>query len=392
MPFSAAEYEQQARVRAPEFSPNPDKKIAAIVTTYFRYSHADDIVTRFLEGYAIVGRSYPTPCRVASMFMDQTAEADIGRPFARHYKVPMYDTIAEALTLGGKELAVDGVLIIGEHGKYPFNDKGQHLYPRRAFFEQVLNVFRASGRAVPVYTDKHLSYDWEGAKWMYDQSRALGFPLMAGSSVPLGYRHPEVQPALGVKWDTALSVGYGGFESYGFHALEALQCMTERREGGETGVRAVQCLEGPASWEAAKAGRWDRRLVEAAIAGSPTRRDGPLEEVDAEAIVYLIEYRDGLHAAAYMARRSVADFCFAGRVKDHAEPLAYWIETPKPHRDHFSFLSHHIGRMYVTGKESYPVERTLLTGGMLTALVDSKAEGHRRVETPHLDIRYQAAD
>jgi hypothetical protein len=78
-------------------------------------------------------------------------------------------------------------------------------------------------------------------------------------------------------------------------------------------------------------------------------------------------------------------------VEGHAHPSACWFETPKPHRDHFSFLSHHIGRMMVTGKPSYPVERTLLTTGMLAALVESKAAGHTRIETPELDIRYTAA-
>jgi len=61
-----------------------DKKVAAIVTTYHRYSHADDIVTRFMEGYSVVGKSYPPPCRVASLFIDQTPDTDIGRPLAKY--------------------------------------------------------------------------------------------------------------------------------------------------------------------------------------------------------------------------------------------------------------------------------------------------------------------
>jgi hypothetical protein len=372
-------------------APASEKKVAALVTTYFRYSHADNIVTRFMEGYSIVGKSFPPPCRVASLYIEQVPDTDIGRPLAKRWNIPVYKTMAEALTLGGDKLAVDGVVIVAEHGDYPTNARGQILYPRRRFFEEVVKVFRASRRTVPVFTDKHLSYSWEDAKWMYDQSRELGFLLMAGSSVPVTYRHPDLQPRLGVEWERALAVGYGHFEVYGFHTLEALQVMTERRRGGETGVRAVQCLEGKAAWEAAAAGRWDRALLDAALARVPQKGRGPVDEEDRDALVYLIEYRDGLQAAAYLSPRHVREFAFAGRVKGRSEPAACWYELPKPQRDHFSFLVQHAARMIVTGQPDYPVERTLLTTGMLASLIESKATGHKRLETPHLKVTYTAA-
>ncbi|HEY7423151.1 MAG TPA: twin-arginine translocation signal domain-containing protein [Gemmataceae bacterium] len=369
--------------------PASDKKIAAIVTTYFRYSHADNIVTRFMEGFSIVGKSYPPPCRVASLYIDQVTDRDIGRPLAKRWGIPVFKSIAEALTLGRDKLAVDGVLLVAEHGDYPRNDKGQILYPRRRFFEEIVKVFQASGRAVPVFNDKHLSYSWDDAKWMVEQSRKLGFPMMAGSSVPVSYRHPDLQPKPGIDWEKALAVGYGHFEVYGFHTLEALQVMTERRKGGETGVKAVQCLEGKAAWEAAAAGRWDRGLLDAAVTKVPSKKHGKLEEDDANALVYLIEYRDGLHAAAYVSPRHVQEFAFAGRVKGREEPLACWYELPKPQRDHFSFLVQHAARMMTTGKTSYPIERTLLTTGMLAFLIDSKSNGHKRIETPELAVSYR---
>src|SRR5262245_20007430 len=324
-----------ADVRA---APASDKKVAAIVTTYFRYSHADNIVTRFMEGYAIGGKGYPPPCRVASLFIEQVNDLDIGRPLARRWKVPLANSIADALTLGGDRLAVDGVVIVAEPRDYPSNDNRQILYPRRRFFEEVVKVFRASGRAVPVFTDKHLSYSWDDAKWMYDQSRELKFPLMAGSSVPVTYRHPDLRPPVGTEWEAALSVGYSHFEVYGFHTLEALQVMTERRKGGETGVKAVQCLEGKEMWEAARAGRWDRTLLDAAVAKVPGTRKGKIDEDDKDALAYLVEYRDGLQAAAYLSPRHVQEFAFAGRARGHDEPLTCWYELPKPQRDHFSFL------------------------------------------------------
>jgi hypothetical protein len=164
--------------------------------------------------------------------------------------------------------------------------------------------------------------------------------------------------------------------------------MTERRKGGESGVKAVQCLEGKAAWEAADAGRWDRGLLEAAAAKVPTRRRGNVREDDREALVYLIDYRDGLQAAAYLSPRHVQEFAFGGRAKGQKEPLACWYELPKPQRDHFSFLVQHAARMMTTGKADYPIERTLLTTGMLASLVESKSAGHKRVETPDLAVSY----
>lgn len=366
-----------------------DKKLAAIATVYHRYSHADNIVTRFIEGYSIVGKSYPPPCTVASLFIDQVGETDIGRPLAKWWEVPVSNTIRDALTLGGKELAVDGVLLVAEQGEYPENELGQKLYPRRKFFEEVVKVFKESKRSVPVFIDKHLSYFWEDAKWMYDQSQELKFPLMAGSSVPVAYRRPELQPKIGLEWDSALSVGYGHFEIYGFHTLEALQVMAERRRGGETGVKAVQCLTGKNAWEAAGRGDWDRRLLEAACACVPKRGTGRVDEDDADALVYQVEYRDGFRGTAYLSPKHVHDFAFAGWIKGRREPVACWYDLPRPQRDHFSFLVQNIAKMMITGKASYPVERTLLTTGLLASLMESRANKDQRIETPQLDVTYQ---
>ncbi len=368
------------------------KRIAAITTAYHKYSHADDIITKFIEGYAVIGRIHVPHCQVVSLYIEQFPPTDIGRGMAARYGIPLFDSPAGALTLGKKDLGVDGVLLIGEHGEYPDNERGQKLYPRRRLFEEIVKVFRAGGRAVPVYNDKHLSWSWADAKWMYEQSRDLGFPMMAGSSVPVTWRRPPLELRAGAELEGALSVGYGGVESYGFHTLEALQVFTERRKGGETGVRAVQCLEGAEAWKAADGGRWSLELLEAALARIPERR-GPVREADAEALVFLVEYADGLQAAAYLSRRHVAEWAFAARVKGVARPAATWFYLPKPQRDHFSFLSNHIEKMFLTGRPSYPVERTLLTTGMLAALMDSRFAGGKRIETPDLErVRYRPAE
>ncbi len=370
--------------------PASDKSVAALTTVYRRYSHADNLVTRFMEGYSIVGQSFPPPCKVASLYIEQVPEIDIGRPLAKQWGIPLAKTPTEALTRGGAKLAVDGVLLIAEHGDYPINEKGQKLYPRRRLFEDVVKVFRASGRSVPVFVDKHLAYNWTDAKWMYDQHKELGFPMMAGSSVPVAPRQPDLRPEVGIEWQTALAVGYGDAsygEGFGYHALEGLQVMMERRKGGETGVKAVQYLEGKSAWEAAKAGQWDRSLLDAALTKVPVKGKGKVDEDDKNAIVYLIEYRDGLRAAVYLSPRHFQEYGFAGKAKGKAEPLACWYQYPRPQRDPFSYQVQAVAQMIVTGKATYPVERTLLTTGMVDALLESRIKG-QRIETPHLGVKY----
>ena len=118
---------------------------------------------RFLVGYPRDGRWHKPPIKVVSLYVDQRPEGDLSADRAAEHGFTVYPTIAEALRCGGDRLAVDGVVIIGEHGDYPRNDKGQILYPRFEFFQQVVEVFEKDGRAVPVFNDKHLSYSGEKA-------------------------------------------------------------------------------------------------------------------------------------------------------------------------------------------------------------------------------------
>ena len=172
------------------------------------------------------------------MYVDQFPANDMSRSMASKHNVPIFKTVREALTLGTAKLAVDGVVLVGEHGNYPTNEKGQHLYPRYELFSQIMEVFVASKRSVPVFSDKHLSVDWWKAKWMVDQSKKLKFPFLAGSSVPIAWRRPQLELALGTEVKHAVAAAGGPMEAYGYHAMEAMQAMVERRKGGETGISA----------------------------------------------------------------------------------------------------------------------------------------------------------
>jgi hypothetical protein len=378
----------------------PPRTVAALVNVYTRHSHADVIVGKILEGYLYDGRERPR-MRLASMYVDQFPEGDMSRALARRYSIRIFDSIEGALTLGGDRIGVDGVLLIGEHGRYPSNRRGQVLYPRRHFFKQIVAAFGRYGRVVPVFNDKHLGQSWEDARWMYDHAREMGIAFMAGSSLPVTWRRPALQLPRNAELAEAVQVGYGPLEGYGFHALECLQCLAEHRRGGETGVRSVQCLQGDAMWRALDRGEWSRSLLEAALARVPAHAQGDYRAPTvrtADAGVFMIEYRDGFRAAVAMMNGYVQEgdggaFAFAGRMRGREEPVSthFYLQQPDPFA-HFGYLVRAIDYMVQTGHAAYPVERTLLTSGVLDAVMISRAERHRRVDTPHLEIRYQPAD
>lgn len=371
------------------------KRVAAIVSCYFPISHADVLVTKLMKGIPTDEGLRAPRVKLASLYIDQMHPRDIGHTLAFLHGVPVYQSIEHALTLGTGQLAVDGVLLIGEHGDYPCNELGQQLYPRRYFFEQVCGVFASSGRSVPVFVDKGLSYCWEDATWITERARALGVPLMAGSSIPVTWRRPVYDVEMGAPIDEAVVVGYGPLERYGFHLLEALQAMVERRRGAEVGIKAVQYLGGEAVWSAAKQGLWPLELAQAACSViDPAKKGarGMVEDSQPDDLhAFLLEYNDGLKATALLLNGYLRQIAYAGRSGERIDATAFVTHDANPYA-HFSYLLLNVEEMFLSGTPSYPVERTLLTTGALDALMRSRHEGSRRLETPHLAVTYAPAE
>lgn len=381
------------------------KRLAVLATVYRARSHAQHFCDRFVVGYPYQGRWHRPNMEIVSLYVDQHPVNDQSVDRTREFGFDIYPSVAEALRCGGDRLAVDAVLIMAEHGDYPRNEKGQILYPRYNWFKACVAVFEQDGRAVPVYNDKHLSYSFAKAKEMVDDSRRLGFPFLAGSSLPVTWRLPDVDLPLGCEIEDALMVGVGGSDPMDYHALEAMQCMVERRRGGESGVAAVQMVEGDAVWQAGEDGRWSKRLLEAAL----SRSDSPLglTEVDGRTqdllgsgelrrlvenpAAYFVEYTDGLKATLLMLNGALHDFCFAAQLAGQPEPVsAQFFLTPGPNVTYSACLVSKIEEMIMSGVAPYPVERTLLVSGMLESCLTSRLEDHRRLETPHLAVQYQA--
>lgn len=366
-------------------------RVAAVVTEYRPMSHADVIVGRLLEGYTLHGDRVEPRLEVASLYLDQVPANDIGRELAAKHGIPIFETIGEAMTLGGKGVAVDGVLLIGEHGNYPLNARGQILYPRRRFFDAAVAAMVAGGRIVPVFVDKHLSWSFDYARYMYDTAQRLGIPLLAGSSVPLAWRSPAGDWPLGAPLTEAVAVGYGPPEAYEFHTLEGLQSIVERRAGGETGVRAVHDLPRAEIWRAEKDGRWSGDLLMAALATLGLTGEQADQALGALKHLILVEYRDGLRAAVCLFDAYVRDFAVAARGGDHSQAHRLALEPGRPF-GHFSFLIRQIETLVLTGTPPYPAARTLLTTGILDVAMRSRTAGGVRIETPELAIAYQPAD
>jgi hypothetical protein len=388
-----------APVRAAQFTNPPSaKNVAAIVTVYRHNSHADVIVSRLLQTDTLDGKGSESPLKLVSLYTDQRAAGDLSRLLAASHRFRLSETIEESLTLGTGRLAVDGVLLIAEHGDYPRSPTGNMQYPKRRFWEETIKVFKSSGRVVPVFIDKHLADNWTDAKFIYDTARELKVPLMAGSSVPGTWRRPPVDVKRGSRLREIVAITYHTTDAYGFHALEFVQALAEQRRGGETGIKAVQSFAGDAVWRAFDEKAFDTELFDAAWQrlSQPQNRGRPLREAVPKPRLFRLEYADGLRAHVLELNGAAGEWSAAWRYAGedperparHIESALFWTQEGRPAM-HFTWLLHGIERMMLTGKPSWNVERTLLTSGALDALLLSLKEEQRRVETPYLLLRYQ---
>lgn len=375
----------------------------AVIYTEFRLrSHAYNILSNLLGPILFRGQWVDPGVEVASLYADQFPANDMTRDVSREYRIGLYDSIDKALCLGGKELAVDAVLIIGEHGDYPLNELGQRLYPRKEFFDQSVAVMQRSGRFVPVFNDKHLSYRWDWARQMYDQAQKLGIPLMAGSSVPLGERRPPLELPEKCQIEEAVAIHGGGMEVYGFHGLELLQSFVESRQGGETGIRRVQLLAGDAYTKAGEQGLWSADLARAALAAEEAANfqrqprnvpRSPVVEPQIGDHAIIVTYKDGTRGTVLRIGSDSNRWNFACRLRGQTKPQATaMINGPWGNLNFFSALTHAIVHFFKTGKSPYPVERTLLAGGAIDAAMHSHHAGGKPVDTPQLEFAYPAAD
>lgn len=380
---------QAGRAAAIPESSAPQKTVAGILASWFPNSHPDVILGRVLKTYTMDGKGEPSKLKLVSVYLDRPMKNDITAQLAAEYGFKIYDNVADALTLGTGKLAVDGVVLCTEWADYPVSPIGATMHPHRQLFEQIVKVFKDSDRVVPVFVDKHMNYDWEGSKWIYDTALEMKIPLMGGSSVPLAWRRPPVDVEHDAELKDIVGISYHTLDGYSFHGLEMVQCLAEQRKGGETGIKSAQCLVDDAVWQAAGK-QYDPELLAAALG----RLDKPvaLDELQAKVphpVLYVIECNDGLRVNLFTLNGAVGQWAAAWRYgDDRVESTLFALQEGPPFM-HFAPLMKGIEEMILTGKPPWPAERTLLTSGVLDALLVSKSENSRVVETPYLNVSYK---
>ncbi len=371
-------------------------RIACLVSYWgLPTSHADWIVNKLLDGYWWQGAHTPSRVEVASVYIHQLDTSLLGQKVCKAKNIPIFKTVGEAVTLGGKNLAVDGVVIVAEHGNYRTDLKGHWLLPRWWIYQQVMEVFQHSGRSVPVFNDKHLSYNWDEAKWMFDKSRELNFPLTGGSSIPTYFRKPEIELAVDTPIKKSIVVGNAGDEGAIFHCIDVLQAFVDRRKGGETGVRAVQSIRGPETWAWVERNAWAGNLLEA-VRKKFDLKLGHFQE-RRKPNLCIVEYNDGSKAAVISGEG--VGWTYAGEIEGQKEPtIVSMLGWPGPISQYHAANAHEhwIIEMMLTGKEPFNAERLLLSTGIVNYYMESNWENGRysavgrRMQTPFLNMNYHS--
>ena len=417
-------------------------RLAVLGSVYRTGSALQQLADRFLVGYPLDGEWHTPAVKVVSLFIDgpiRRAEAassdfaaalagnpaprppngaapgasdphsidpegDLSEARAKEFGFRLSHNIPDALRCGGDRIAVDAVLTVVEQDGYPVNDRGQVLLPRYDFFEQCAQVFQAERHAVPYFNHRELSYSFLQSHTMVSTAQRLRVPLLAGTSMPLTWRLPDIDVPLGAPVQEAVMVGVGTLQDSGFDALEAMQSMLERRKGGESGVRTVQFLEGDDVWTAAAANRWSSDLLSSALSRSDTPlglsvldgrpqdlvASGVLPQLVRDPAALCVAYRDGTRATLLLLNGAIRDFTIAARVPGHGILSTQFLMPPAPNHTDSALLAAQIEQMYLSGTAPHPVERALLTSGIADALLQSRYRMNQPIETPHLALSYRA--
>lgn len=373
-------------------------RVAVIATEYRPFAHADVLVTRWITPYPTdceVGWA-PTCSQIASVFTEQLPENDLSRKICAEAGIPIFDTIRDALTLGGETLAVDAVLLIGEHGEYPHNRYLQKLYPRKRFFDAIVEVFREAGRGVPVFNDKHLSWSFAESAAMIRTADELGFPLYGGSSLPHCPILPQPLLCDGEGVSETLALYYGHVEHYGYHAIEFALALLEARRDGETGIRAVRSLTGRASTEAL-AEAWvpldllHQTLVAAGYPDLESTVPFVLDRSE-QFTLFQLEHSDGTRVHHLLVERTINQWIVAARLETgEIRTCVSGAGGATVFFNHFAEFAAKIQDFFVTGETPASILRTHLAAGALErslqALFDTPGEW---IATPELAFSYPA--
>jgi hypothetical protein len=263
---------------------------------------------------------------IASLYVMQKSEDDLSSKLCHEFGIRESSSVVDALTLGTGTLAVDAVMMIAEHGDFPENELQQKLYPRKELLDEILKVMEQSGRVVPLFFDKHFSWNPAWIREMYFRLEEMAVPWFGGSSLSHCPMVPPVPSLEGEKPTELVMTSWAGTEIYLFHALELVQSIVEKRKGGETGIRAVRAWSGEGAWAAMDRGEFSMDLLRVAVQkGSPDvvsafeermqKRQNPPE-------IFQYHYQDGLKATIVRLNETTRKWAWACQVEGWEEPIA----------------------------------------------------------------------
>lgn len=374
---------------------NQTFRIAAITTSWHHRgnsplpAHAEVILCRWYEARETDAQwDWPGPrSSITSLYIEQLRPGDAIHEIAREHHIPLADSIDQALTAGGDDLVVDGVMLLAEHGEYPRNELGQLLYPRKEMFDAIVTTFARCGRCVPVFCDKHFSWNFQWAQQMVDTAQRMGFVLFGGSSIPHSRRAPAL-PDPGEAPPTEVACIYGNaLECAGFHAMELAQSYVERRPGGEKGVRQVTAYRDDALREVRASGQLPDELAQAALVHFPEQQHDAL--LDA---AFLLEHADGLRVW-HLHYEGLTGWALTVRTEGAEDGSSVQAARTvlggfESKQGHFARFARVIEDALLANRHPFPQQRTLLATGALAAGMHALQQPGEPLPTPNLLITY----
>lgn len=379
-------------------------KIAVISTTYYLRSHSDVITTRWTTRRPHdKDWGWPGPSsELASIYIEQIRDTDTGVAWAKENHIPLMANVEQAMTLGGDTLAVDGVLLIGEHGVYSKNEYDQKMYPRKALFDKIVEVFKKYGKVLPVFCDKHYSYDATWAHEMVASAQSMGFPLLGGSSIPHTPLVPKCDLQAGYKPARAVAVYYGDKEAYLYHSLELAQSILEKRAGGESGIQSVTTWQGPEVWEILDT-RFGNDLLHAAIKPATPAKDRKSDNMAVNCAAWrdsqgdqrsptlaIVQYADGLEVAHVNLNGHIEDWSLAIQTTNgDIHPIGSTAAGEDLWYAHFATFSKLVETFLKTGEYPFAPQRALLTTCATAAIMHAAQHMGRKYDSPLTNIPYK---
>lgn len=345
-------------------------RIGVISTVFYPLSHTDVILSRWVnprETDKLYGWTGSNRTRVVSIYVDQASANDLTLDFCNSYGVRLHKSIGDTLTNGGQDLAVDAILIIGEHGDYPTNSIGQKLYPRKEFFDQVLEVFRKHKRCVPIFFDKHLSWNPEWCLEMHQQIKKNDIPFFGGSSISHCPIEPNVEIPSGRRIQEVVSVYWDSLEHYLFHSLEFVQSVVENRQGGETGLQSITAWKAKEVWAAMDRGDFSKNLLEQAAQAVSNQALTDLQALircrDSEVHAFQLNYVDGLKVTHFMHPKAIPNWAVSLIYDDDSQPVSFKVQTGGHEHfyPHFARLNKKIEEFFLTKQSPVQINRLLFT-------------------------------